>query len=199
MGKTNDLNLFLLFNRQKFPNPGFFFSLSSFRKFFPILLHREIETQIEILVSSIVFYHDFFTRLNFFVNEQKCNAIRKQIKFRLLFLLNDNKIVSRVYNVFSLSVISMFLFSWQICHERNVHTTYPKVSENKIYDVTSRFIETVCTAISFLSGARFLFDCFVPNEIRNRRIRKQACITFSIQQITRDIVTTWRIESDEPW
>lgn len=59
MGKTNELNLFLLFNRQKFPNPGFFFSLSSFRKFFPILLHREIETQIEILVSSIVFYYDF--------------------------------------------------------------------------------------------------------------------------------------------
>lgn len=64
MGKTNDLNLFLLFNRQKFPNPGFFFSLSSFRKFFPILLHREIETQIEILVSYfiMIFYAFKFFR-----------------------------------------------------------------------------------------------------------------------------------------
>lgn len=45
-----------------------------------------------------------FCVFKFFRKRIEEQSIRKQIKFRLLFRLNDNKIVSQIHNVFSVGV-----------------------------------------------------------------------------------------------
>lgn len=115
MAKTNDWICFS-FNCQKFFKLGFFFFFFSVivSNSSSILLHRErnprnriqIETRFKYRKEYFIMTFCVFKFFRKWIEEQ---SIRKQIKFRLLFRLNDNKIVSQIYNVFSVGDLDVFV------------------------------------------------------------------------------------------